>query len=127
MLRPGGRLLFVELGKAPEPSVSRWQHRLTPLCKVLAGGCHLDRPIDTLIRGAGFAGARVREGYARANRCMLAPNPATGNFDDGYDSAAQAIRALLEHRSIDTPEDHRRVVRRVARWISQSCLSTFSD
>src|SRR5262249_10178062 len=43
VLKPGGRLLFVEHGLAPEPEVQRWQARLTPLWKRIAGGCHLDR------------------------------------------------------------------------------------
>jgi ubiquinone/menaquinone biosynthesis C-methylase UbiE len=54
VLRPGGALLFVEHGKAPEPGVVRWQDRLDPLWSRLAGGCHLNRPIDVLIRSAGF-------------------------------------------------------------------------
>jgi ubiquinone/menaquinone biosynthesis C-methylase UbiE len=54
VLRPGGALLFVEHGKAPEPGVARWQDRLDPLWSRLAGGCHLNRPIDVLIRSAGF-------------------------------------------------------------------------
>ena len=55
VLKPGGRLLFVEHGRAPEPSVARWQDRLTPLWKRVAGGCHLNRKIDDLIIAAGFA------------------------------------------------------------------------
>lgn len=54
MLRPGGSLLFVEHGRAPEPSVARWQDRLDPLWWRMAGGCHLNRKIDALIAGAGF-------------------------------------------------------------------------
>ena len=54
VLLPGGRLLFVEHGLAPEPSVARWQHRLTPCWRRVAGGCHLDRKMDDLIRSAGF-------------------------------------------------------------------------
>lgn len=54
VLRSGGALLFVEHGKAPEPGVARWQDRLDPLWSRLAGGCHLNRPIDVLIRSAGF-------------------------------------------------------------------------
>lgn len=53
-LRPGGALLFVEHGRAPEPGVRRWQDRLDPLWSRLAGGCHLNRPIDQLLREAGF-------------------------------------------------------------------------
>jgi ubiquinone/menaquinone biosynthesis C-methylase UbiE len=70
VLRPDGRLLFVEHGQAPEPSVSRWQHRLTPLWKRLAGGCHLDRPMDTLIRGAGFEIDRLDTGYMEGPKVL---------------------------------------------------------
>ena len=54
VLRPGGSLLFVEHGRAPEPGVRRWQDRLDPLWSRLAGGCHLNRPIDQLLGDAGF-------------------------------------------------------------------------
>lgn len=54
VLKPGGALLFVEHGRAPEPSVARWQDRLDPLWRRAAGGCHLNRKIDDLIAGGGF-------------------------------------------------------------------------
>jgi len=54
VLRPGGALLFVEHGRAPEPGVARWQDRLDPLWRRLAGDCHLNRKIDDLISGSGF-------------------------------------------------------------------------
>jgi ubiquinone/menaquinone biosynthesis C-methylase UbiE len=54
VLRPGGALLFVEHGRAPEPDVARWQDRLDPLWRRVAGGCHLNRQIDDLISGSGF-------------------------------------------------------------------------
>ena len=54
VLRPGGRLLFVEHGLAPDPRVAHWQHRLTPAWRHIAGGCHLDRRIDALVSGAAF-------------------------------------------------------------------------
>jgi len=55
VLRPGGQLHFVEHGLSPDLGVAKWQHRLTPLQRRVAGGCHLNRPIDRLIEGAGFA------------------------------------------------------------------------
>ena len=54
VLKPGGALLFVEHGRAPEPGVARWQDRLDPLWSRLAGGCHLNRKMDQLIFGGGF-------------------------------------------------------------------------
>ncbi len=54
VLKPGGRLLFCEHGLAPDLPVLRWQHRLTPLWKPLAGGCHLNRDIPALLSAAGF-------------------------------------------------------------------------
>ena len=49
VLKPGGRFFFVEHGLSPDPKVQVWQHRLTPLQKVIADGCHLDRPIQILV------------------------------------------------------------------------------
>jgi ubiquinone/menaquinone biosynthesis C-methylase UbiE len=54
VLKPGGALLFVEHGRAPEPGVARWQDRLDPLWSRIAGGCHLNRRMDDLIAGNGF-------------------------------------------------------------------------
>jgi ubiquinone/menaquinone biosynthesis C-methylase UbiE len=55
VLRPGGRFFFVEHGLGGEPRVQRWQHRLTPVWKIVGGGCHLDRPIDSLVARQGLA------------------------------------------------------------------------
>ncbi|MBX6322479.1 MAG: class I SAM-dependent methyltransferase [Rhodospirillaceae bacterium] len=63
VLRPDGRLLFVEHGRAPDPGVSRWQDRLTPLWRRFAGGCHLNRRIDALLAEGGFAFEALQRGY----------------------------------------------------------------
>lgn len=55
VLRCEGSLLFCEHGAAPDAGVRRWQRRITPLWKHLAGGCHLDRDIPALIESAGFS------------------------------------------------------------------------
>ena len=70
VLKPDGRLLFVEHGLSPEPGVERWQHRLTPVWRHFAGGCHLDRKVDDLIRSAGFDLTKLRTEYARGPRLM---------------------------------------------------------
>ena len=63
VLRPGGALHFVEHGRAPDAKVVRWQDRLTPLQRRAFGGCHLNRPIDELIAGAGLAVERLETFY----------------------------------------------------------------
>ena len=68
VLRPGGRLLFVEHGLAPDPQVARWQHRLTPAWRHIAGGCHLDRRIDALVCGAAFRIETMDTAYAGGPR-----------------------------------------------------------
>jgi len=54
VLRPGGDFHFLEHGLAPDPGVARWQHRLTPVQRRLAAGCHLDRPIAEVVEGSGL-------------------------------------------------------------------------
>jgi ubiquinone/menaquinone biosynthesis C-methylase UbiE len=54
VLRPGGRLHFLEHGRSPDPKVARWQDRITPIQRRLGGGCHPNRPIDELIDAAGL-------------------------------------------------------------------------
>jgi ubiquinone/menaquinone biosynthesis C-methylase UbiE len=70
VLKPSGRLLFVEHGLAPDEGVRRWQHRLTPVWKRLAGGCHLNRPIRQLVENAGFEIERVQADYMRGPKPM---------------------------------------------------------
>lgn len=54
VLKPDGKFIFIEHGTSPKKAVATWQKWLTPLSKRLAGGCHMDRKIDTLISDAGF-------------------------------------------------------------------------
>ena len=75
VLKGSGSLLFVEHGWAPEARVARWQDRLTPVWKPVAGGCHLNRPIDALIREAGFEIPNLHVGY------MPGPKPFTFMYE----------------------------------------------
>jgi len=70
VLRPTGRLLFVEHGRAPDANVAWWQDNLTPLWKRIGGGCHLNRAIEMLIEGAGFHLDRIGTGYMRGPKPM---------------------------------------------------------
>jgi ubiquinone/menaquinone biosynthesis C-methylase UbiE len=64
VLRPGGTLHFLEHGRSPDPEVARWQDRLTPIQRRLAGGCHLNRRIDELIAKSGLHVDRIENFYA---------------------------------------------------------------
>ncbi len=54
VLKPSGRLLFIEHGKAPDEDVLRWQNRLNPVWSRIAGGCQMNRDIPALIKAGGF-------------------------------------------------------------------------
>lgn len=69
-LKKHGRLLFVEHGRSPDASVRRWQDRLTPLWRCIAGGCHLNRPMRLLIEDAGFRIERVDSSYMKGPKPM---------------------------------------------------------
>lgn len=75
VLRPSGRLLFVEHGLAPDESVRRWQDWLTPAWRRISGGCHLNRPIQQMIEGNGFRIDRLETGY------MAGPKPMTFMYE----------------------------------------------
>jgi len=75
VLRPGGKLLFVEHGLAPDEGVRRWQDLMTPAWRCISGGCHLNRPIRSMIEGAGFRIDRIEIGY------MPGPKPMTFMYE----------------------------------------------
>ncbi len=54
VLKPDGSYFFLEHGRDPDASVARWQDRWNPIQQWACGGCNVNRPIDTLIRDAGF-------------------------------------------------------------------------
>jgi SAM-dependent methyltransferase len=54
VLRPGGVLCVLEHGLSPDDRVARWQRRLDPVQRRVAGGCHLSRDIPALVTHAGF-------------------------------------------------------------------------
>lgn len=81
VLKPSGRLLFVEHGRSPDANVCRWQDRLTPLWRRIGGGCHLNRSISQLVEDSGFRIERMDTGY------MKGPKPMTFM----YEGSARAV------------------------------------
>jgi len=65
VLRPGGTFHFVEHGRAPDESVRRWQERLDPVQKRLAGGCHLSRDIPAILEAGGMRIERIDRYYGK--------------------------------------------------------------
>jgi hypothetical protein len=70
VLRPDGQLLFVEHGLAPDDNVRKWQEWLTPVWKRIGGGCHLNRPIRTIVETAGFTITHLETGYLKGPKPM---------------------------------------------------------
>lgn len=70
VLAPGGRLLFLEHGAAPDANVRRWQDRITPIWKICAGGCHLNRHMPSLIESAGFKVDHIEQRYQPGPRFL---------------------------------------------------------
>jgi ubiquinone/menaquinone biosynthesis C-methylase UbiE len=87
VLKSDGRLLFIEHGLAPEPSVQQWQRRLTPIWRRISGGCHLDRKMDNLLRSAGFDLEEFHTEYAKGPRIMTYMYEGRAGMDD--DAAAK--------------------------------------
>lgn len=74
VLKPGGKLIFCEHGMAPDESVQRWQNRLNPIWKRIAGGCNLNRQIPALIEQGGFKVEDMETMY------IPGPKPMTFNY-----------------------------------------------
>lgn len=82
VLKPGGAFHFVEHGRAPDATTARWQDRLEPLNKRLAGGCHLTRRIPESIERAGFELEQLDTYYVKGE-----PKPM------GYTYEGRAVRS----------------------------------
>lgn len=65
VLKPGGRFLFLEHGKAPDPGVARFQDRVNSRWGVLAGGCRLNRPVVQLVTDSGLLPGPISSYYMR--------------------------------------------------------------
>lgn len=63
ILVPGGRLLFLEHGRAPDAGVFAWQQRIEPAWKALFGNCHITREVAGAVRRQGFSLEHVDHRY----------------------------------------------------------------
>jgi ubiquinone/menaquinone biosynthesis C-methylase UbiE len=63
VLKPGGKLLFCEHGKAPDENVLRWQNRLNSTWGRIGGGCNINRDIPALLEKGGFRITRDERMY----------------------------------------------------------------
>ncbi len=65
VLKPDGQMVFSEHGEAPDEGVQKWQKRINPVWKKLAGGCNLNRQIPNLIESAGFNIDQLDQKYVK--------------------------------------------------------------
>ncbi len=63
VLKPGGKFFFIEHGLSEEDRVKIWQNRLTPIQKIIADGCHLNRNMEQLV-GNKFSNLTLSRFYA---------------------------------------------------------------
>lgn len=70
VLKPTGQLIFAEHGLSPDAGVRRWQNRLTPVWRKLAGGCHLNREPWAMMEQVGFSITEQHSGYVPGPKPM---------------------------------------------------------
>lgn len=63
VLKPGGKLVFMEHGKAPDRRLERWQNLINPFWKRLGGGCNLNRDLPGILEKNGFRPKHMHRGY----------------------------------------------------------------
>jgi len=69
VLKPAGRLLFLEHGRSPDPAIAERQDRLAPVLRLVAG-CNPNRSIDTAIEAAGFRFTSIERTYIEGPRFL---------------------------------------------------------
>ena len=76
VLRPKGRLIFLEHVAAPEGTNRRqWQNLINPFWRKIAGNCHLNRETEPAILAAGFEILEIKRESMR--KAMPLVNPIT--------------------------------------------------
>jgi len=72
VLRPGGTFHVLEHGLADDEGIQRWQHRVNPIQRRVAGGCHTNRHIPELLAGSGFRWDELHRWYAGRPKTLTA-------------------------------------------------------
>ncbi|MGV7220826.1 MAG: class I SAM-dependent methyltransferase [Nitrospinales bacterium] len=71
VLKPGGRLFFIEHGLSCDPNVQKWQNRLNPIQKIWADGCHMNRKINEIIETPKLKIKKLEEFYMeKTPKCL---------------------------------------------------------
>ena len=65
ILKPEGKLIFLEHGRSPDANVAKWQDRVEPLWKPMTGGCHLTRAVGASLRAGRFEVEPLGQKYIR--------------------------------------------------------------
>jgi|TARA_B100001094_G_C17940859_1_gene675522 ubiquinone/menaquinone biosynthesis C-methylase UbiE len=63
VLKSNGKMIFCEHGLAPDKNIKKWQNRINPFWKKLAGGCNINRNIPSVIQESGFDIIDLEEMY----------------------------------------------------------------
>lgn len=73
VLKPTGTVHFLEHGLSPDPGVAKWQHRIDPVQRRVADGCHLTRNPSRLVEQAGFEMRQNEQSYVKGPKpwCWL--------------------------------------------------------
>lgn len=75
VLRPGGRFVFLEhVAAETNPGRLRWQRRVEPLWRRLAGNCHLTRRTEEAVLAAGFTIERIQRESIRKAMPLVRPS-----------------------------------------------------
>jgi ubiquinone/menaquinone biosynthesis C-methylase UbiE len=73
VLRPGGRLLFVEHVRAEEPGLARWQDRLEKPWRFIGDGCHCNRDTVASIEASPLTLEQVEPGVLPKTPPLVRP------------------------------------------------------
>ncbi len=74
VLKPGGRVIFTEHGRAPDQSVRTWQNRINGMWGKISGGCNLNRDVPQMIEDGGLKIETIETMY------LPGPRPMTFNY-----------------------------------------------